>query len=229
MKTRTTFVMTLTAALALSGAAVANSNHGKSGAPGIDEPGTGGPDRMQMMMDRHAQMMDGGTGKMERRGQMMNGKTGKHGRMMDGGMGSMSKDMPVIRQVQMIDRFGTDGDGTVIPVEAREGFQSLLEEYDADSDGSLSIAEFEAMHSALIRESMVDRFQFLDDDGDGQVTVDEIVKPADIMSRMQSMRERMMQGGGMMQGGSMGPGNGMDRADSMSQKGNQGRDKISNN
>ena len=56
---------------------------------------------------------------------------------------------------------------------------------------------------------MVDRFQFLDDDGDGAVTVAEIVKPADVMERMQTMRDGMMPGtmrgpkGGMMDAGGM--------------------------
>ena len=92
MKTRTTFVITLMAALALSGAAVANGNHGHNGAPGTDEPGAGNPDRMQMMMARHGQMMGGCMGMMERRGQMMNGDMGmmdgkmnNHGQMMGGG------------------------------------------------------------------------------------------------------------------------------------------------
>jgi hypothetical protein len=52
---------------------------------------------------------------------------------------------------------------------------------------------------------MVDRFQFLDDDGDGAVSVAEIVKPADMMERMEMMRDAMMPGpnGGMQGDGGM--------------------------
>jgi hypothetical protein len=82
----------------------------------------------------------------------------------------------------------TDGDGIVSPEELRTGLQAKLGEFDADGDGSLSISEFETLHSAMIRETMVDRFQYLDADGDGIVTAGEMTAPADVMTRMQSMR-----------------------------------------
>ena len=59
--------------------------------------------------------------------------------------------------------------------------------YDADGNGSLSLAEFETMHAAHVREATVDRFQVFDADGDGQVTADEIGAPADRMERMMRM------------------------------------------
>ncbi|WP_371039467.1 EF-hand domain-containing protein, partial [Rhodosalinus sp. FB01] len=104
-----------------------------------------------------------------------------------------------------LERFDADGDGVVTSQEAHEGLQALLAEYDADGDEALSLAEFETLHSALIRETMVDRFQFLDDDGDGAVSVAEIVKPADMMERMETMRDGMMPGpnGGMRGNGDM--------------------------
>ena len=39
---------------------------------------------------------------------------------------------------------------------------------------------------------MVDRFQYLDADGDGSVTSEEMTAPADMMDRAQMMRDRMM-------------------------------------
>jgi len=122
-------------------------------------------------------------------------------------MGMMGGGAPFIGMA--MEQFDTDGDGTVTSQEAHEGLQTLLAEYDADGDEALSLAEFETLHSALIRETMVDRFQFLDDDGDGAVTAAEIVKPADMMERMQTMRDGMMPGtmrgpnGGMMDAGGM--------------------------
>jgi len=75
--------------------------------------------------------------------------------------------------------------------------QAKLTEYDSDGDGTLSIAEFETLHSAMIREKMVDKFQQLDADGDGAITSDEMIAPAKKMERMQKMRSGMM---GQMQG-----------------------------
>ena len=98
-----------------------------------------------------------------------------------GGMGGM---------MQTLD---ADGDGTVTPDELRSELQDRLTEFDADESGTLSIDEFEALHSAMIREAMVDRFQALDNDGDGEVTAEEMTAPADRMQRMQDLRGRMQQ------------------------------------
>jgi Ca2+-binding EF-hand superfamily protein len=77
-----------------------------------------------------------------------------------------------------------------------------LTEFDSDGDSTLSIAEFETLHSAMIRETMVDKFQHLDADGDGAVTAEEMTAPAEMMDRMEKMRAKM----GMMQGQQEGDG-----------------------
>jgi Ca2+-binding EF-hand superfamily protein len=128
----------------------------------------GSNDRQGMMMQ------DGGLG-------MMGIMQRMHGSMMDGGMMQM---------------FDADGDGTVTPEELRTQLQAKLAEYDGNGDGLLSIAEFEILHSAMIREAMVDRFQYLDANGDGAVTAEEMTAPATKMERMQMMRA----GQGRMQG-----------------------------
>lgn len=116
--------------------------------------------------------------------------------MMGGGPSLMSATM---------ERFDTDGDGTVTSQEMHEGLQALLAGHDADGDETLSLAEFERLHSALIRETMVNCFQFLDADGDGAVTLEEVVKPADMMECMETMRDGMTPGrkGGMQGDGGM--------------------------
>ena len=91
----------------------------------------------------------------------------------------------------MMQMFDTDGDGTTTPEEMRTQLQAKLSEFDSDGDGNLSITEFEALHSAMIRELMVDRFQHLDADGDGAVTPEEMAALADGMERMQMMRSNM--------------------------------------
>ncbi len=128
---------------------------------------------MQMMMRMHGQMM-GGAGQGHMMGGMGKSGSGPAGGMMIGGM-----------KMPMMD---ADKDGTVTAEEAHNGLAAKLKEFDADGDGALSIAEFEALHSANIREQMVDRFQGFDNAGDGQITLEELTAPASRMQRMQAMK-----------------------------------------
>ena len=172
---------------------------GMMGAPGMMGRNGG----MMQMMQMHASMMGGQDqfGKMGDQGQFgmmgdrsqfgMMGDRDKFGMMdgrgqfgMTGGIGQMSGGMS--------DMFDADGDGSITPDEVRDGLKSKLAEYDANGDGSLSIAEFEALNSAMIREAMVDRFQFFDNDGDGQVTEDEMSALANRMDRVQQMRAQFV-------------------------------------
>jgi len=186
---RTTLLAAIAVTTAIAGsAAVAKANHGHGGQPNATSPaGTmqdGGPGMGGMggMMD----MMGGMDGMMDMMRQM-------HGGMMGGGMmgGGMMGGMGPMGGT-MMQMFDADGDGTVTPEEMRGQLEAKLAEYDSDGDGALSIAEFEALHSAMIREMMVDRFQYLDADGDGSVTSEEMTAPADMMDRAQMMRDRMM-------------------------------------
>lgn len=160
-----------------AGAASAQNNTQHDGAhPGGMSSGHG----MMDMMTRMHDMMDTGAG--------MPGM----GMMSGGGMPMMGGQ----RGKVMIDLLDQDGDGTVTADEARTSLDGLLSDYDSDGDGTLSISEFESLHSALIREMMVDRFQHLDADGDGEITASEMRAPADHIAAMQGMRDRMMQQGG---------------------------------
>ena len=133
-------------------------------------------------------MQNGGPGMMGNMGGMMDMMRQMHGGMMGGGMmGGMGP-----MGGSMMQMFDSDGDGTVTAEEMHARLQAQLAEYDSDGDGALSIAEFETLHSAMIREMMVDRFQHLDADGDGSVTSEEMAAPADMMERAQIMRNRMM-------------------------------------
>lgn len=129
---------------------------------------------MEMMRNMHSQMH--ATDHRDMRGPMQN----KDHHSMKGMMGGMTQ--------KMLD---ADDDGTVTPEEANTQLQSMLKQYDADASGTLSIEEYEALHSAMIREMMVDRFQHLDADGDGQITSEEISAPADHAKRMKKMRMQM--------------------------------------
>ena len=179
MKRTTLFALGLIASTVTAGAAIAQGTpqHGGGAGQAATAPHQGGMGgmggggqaggmgnmggMMQMMQKMHGQMMSGGMG----------------GGMMGGGMGGAANMA-----------FDTDGDGKVSPDEMRAGLAAQLAQYDADGDGVLSIAEFEALNSAMIRNQMVDRFQALDEDGDGQVTGDEMVAPAARLEKMMAMR-----------------------------------------
>lgn len=175
MKRNTLLAAIAVTASVFGAAAFADSHHGHGGQSGA-KSGSG-------------MMQGGGSGMMGGMDGMMGMMQRMHGNMMGGGMmggmGTMGGGM--------MKMFDADGDGTTTPEEMRTEMQAKLTEYDSDGDGSLSIAEFEVLHSAMIREMMVDRFQHLDADGDGSVTAEEMAAPADMMERMQNMHSKMTQ------------------------------------
>lgn len=149
---------------------------------------------------------------------MMHGDTG--GRMMGGDMMSMMKSMHPMMHGDTGDRmmgggmmdsdnlsYDSNGDGTTSVEELRNALLSELTDYDADSNSTLEIGEFEKLHAARIRSQMVDRFQVLDADGDGQVTKEEMTAPADNMQRRMDRQEKSKAMPGMkgMKGEAMQP------------------------
>ncbi len=146
---------------------------------------------------------------------MMHGDTGGH--MMGGDKMSMMKNMHPMMHGDTGDRmmgasmmdgnnlsYDSNGDGTTSVDELREALLSELTDFDADSNGALQIAEFEKLHAARNRSDMVDRFQALDEDGDGQVTKKEMAAPADNRQMRMDRKEKskVMPG---MKGGAMQP------------------------
>jgi Ca2+-binding EF-hand superfamily protein len=146
----------------VSAPTLANQKHGHgantptgAATPHGGQGGMMGGGMMQMMERMHGMMNSGGMGA----GMMGSG-------MMGGGMQQA---------------FDTDKDGAVSPEELRNGLLVELKAQDADGDNALSIEEFEVLHSARIRNQMVDKFQKLDANGDGLVTEAEMAAPADKM------------------------------------------------
>ena len=186
MKRTTLFALGLIASTVTAGAAIAHGTpqHGVRAGQAATAPHQGG-----MGGAGQAGGMGGGmggagqAGGMGNMGGMMQMMQKMHGQMMSGGMmgGGMMGGAANMA-------FDTDGDGKVSPDEMRAGLAAQLAQYDADGDGVLSIAEFEALNSAMIRNQMVDRFQALDEDGDGQVTGDEMAAPAARLEKMMAMR-----------------------------------------
>ena len=78
---------------------------------------------------------------------------------------------------RMIEQFDANQDGSVTQDEIDQVRTARFTEFDADGNGSLSLEEYQALWLDAMRERMVDRFQDLDDDGDAIVTVEEFVEP----------------------------------------------------
>jgi Ca2+-binding EF-hand superfamily protein len=87
--------------------------------------------------------------------------------------------------MRLFEQFDANQDGRLTQAEIDQVRQSRLAEFDQNGDGSLSLEEYQALWVAAMRESMVDRFQAHDDDGDGMVTAEEFGEPFDrIVSRL---------------------------------------------
>lgn len=81
------------------------------------------------------------------------------------------------RMASMLRYFDSDGDGAVSQAEIDQVRDERFTAFDGDQSQSLSLAEFEGLWLDFMRESMVDGFQRLDADGDGQVTLAEVNRP----------------------------------------------------
>lgn len=179
-----TFVKTasiLAASLLTAGGALADSRHHGGNTGGAHM----GDEKPQMEGNRHEMMMKHMMHKMM---QMHGGGAGRNV------MSRMDRDMMrTMMGADMMD--GMPG----------KKMQAGLKDYDADGDGTLSLDEFSVWHAAMLRETMVDRFQHLDADGDGAITSDEM---SAIANRMKRMNGKGMHGNGMNDGGMHGTGMG---------------------
>ena len=177
MKTITILATALSLSIAAAGHAAAESDHEHSSGPLANDSGPSAGhgemmhDMMRMMMQMHGQMMGAGPGS---------------------GMSMMDGDM--MRMMMGPGMMGAHSKGKMEPEAARAAMVGRLAEFDSDGDGTLSLAEFEALHAAMIRETTVDRFQHLDADGDGRITDAEMGAPA----RRMEMRRGMPGAPGMM-------------------------------
>jgi hypothetical protein len=179
------FVLSLT----MSDIAAAQSMHGDDADGPNMATGPNGDGQTHMMQNMMKMMMRMHAGMMGGESMDMMGAGGTPGMtMMDRNM------MKMMMGPDMMGRASAD--------DAASTMQSRLAEFDADSNGSLSLAEFETLHAAMIAETTVDRFQHLDADGDGQITESEMSAPA----RRMEMHEMMQQGSSMPSGSTGGGG-----------------------
>ncbi|WP_299772535.1 hypothetical protein [uncultured Tateyamaria sp.] len=95
-----------------------------------------------------------------------------HGGKRMRGHGGKMRGGEMLRDI--FDAADADSDGAVTPEEIETYRNALVAEVDASGDGALSIEEFDTLYRSLTRSRMVDAFQRLDADGDGQIAPEEM-------------------------------------------------------
>lgn len=99
------------------------------------------------------------------------------------GMGHNGGPRRAMRIHNVFDAVDADKDGTVTAEELTKYRTDKVAAADANGDGNLQIEEFQTIWLEVMRPRMVDHFQFLDDDGDGQISEAEIVTPLAMVTR----------------------------------------------
>jgi hypothetical protein len=100
-----------------------------------------------------------------------------------GGMGMMGGFGELRRE--MLKNVDTNGDGALSQDEINAAVNSRFAEFDIDKNGSLSLAEFEALWAEITKPMAVRAFQFLDPDGDAALSKAEMDdRFGNVVSRM---------------------------------------------
>lgn len=85
----------------------------------------------------------------------------------------------------IVEQLDSNADQRLTADEIDGGIQSRVAKADANGDGNLSLEEFQPLLVELMKPKIVDGFQFLDADGDGAITSEEIQRPVNrIVSRL---------------------------------------------
>jgi hypothetical protein len=113
---------------------------------------------------------------------------GHHGMGSDGNWGRHGS-RHGRQMLQMFESYDSNGDGKLTQAEIDETRGARLARFDTDGNGSLNLTEYQALWLDAMRERMVDRFQDLDDDGDGAVTKEEFARPFARMVRYMDMND----------------------------------------
>ena len=112
---------------------------------------------------------DGGQNIQQAQGQQMAHKDERRGWGRGHGRGGHKE-----RAERLFERFDTDKDGVITEAEIEEVRSQEFAAADTDGNGEVSLEEFKAQFMERSGDRMVRAFQFLDSDGDGTVTQEEI-------------------------------------------------------
>ncbi len=98
------------------------------------------------------------------------------GGMGPGGMGPMGGPMGGFGEMrrEMLKEIDTNGDGAISQDEINVAIDARFAEFDADKNGSLSLSEFEALWAEITKPMAVRTFQFLDPNGDAEISKAEL-------------------------------------------------------
>ena len=99
--------------------------------------------------------------------------------VMARGMGGMGGS----HRMEMIEQIDANADGKITMAEMNAHREQLHAEHDKDGNKAISLSEFEGIWLTMMRPMMVDKFQMMDDDGDGQITDAEVDKKMTRMMR----------------------------------------------
>ncbi len=117
---------------------------------------------------RHMGQFIGGYGMMY--GQSMHGccHHGGFSNMKHGGYGGSSKISKILKEIDQ------NNDDAISREEVTIWQENKISNFDKNSDSAIDLSEFEGLWLKRSRNRMVDKFQNLDDNGDGKVTIDEL-------------------------------------------------------
>ncbi len=118
--------------------------------------------------------------------QGMGGPMGGPGMGRQGMNGPMGGRMGGFGPRQVFMTFDADKDGTVTVAEAEAGIEKLRASHDADGNGTLSREEFDKLFADMTKGMAERPFAMLDANGDGQISAEELRFPAQMMARMQA-------------------------------------------
>ena len=75
---------------------------------------------------------------------------------------------------EIFSEIDADGDNSISRAEVDAFLDGIRAENDANGNGAIDLQEFEGVFLEQARPMMVDRFQHLDDNGDGEISADEV-------------------------------------------------------
>ncbi|MBT4889179.1 MAG: hypothetical protein HON65_06460 [Rhodospirillales bacterium] len=102
---------------------------------------------------------------------------GQSGWGMGHGMGhGMGYGMGNNHMQQMFETMDANQDGKITAAEMEATRNQRFSDADGDGNSMISLDEFEGMWMSHMKPRMVDRFQMHDDDGDGNISADEMTE-----------------------------------------------------